>query len=150
MYYDKDMHIDPRLNDIDDCLYRAAARAIVVYDGKVLLIKEVFDDWWAFPGGGIDHGETIKSSLLREIEEEIGVPAAQISSDFRIVHYDIGNIVNTVPRINLYFKLLIEPQHIHKTNDVGTWQWCTKGDFMNIDIHPSYNKHALLSIIFAN
>lgn len=37
--------VDPRLNDIDDCLYRVAIRVLVVQNGKVLLVKEADDDW---------------------------------------------------------------------------------------------------------
>src|SRR4051812_28240326 len=97
--------IDPRLNKIDDCLYRVAARIFVMQDDKVLLVKESEDEWWALPGGGIDHGESIESALKREIEEELGVPASEISSDFQIVHYTIGSVVNGVPRMNLFFKV---------------------------------------------
>jgi ADP-ribose pyrophosphatase YjhB (NUDIX family) len=59
------MEIDSRLNDIDDCLYRVAARVLVVQNDKVLLVRESDDDWWAMPGGGVDHGESIESTLIR-------------------------------------------------------------------------------------
>src|SRR5688572_16329171 len=99
------MDIDPRLNEIDDCLYRVAARVLVVQDDKILLVKEASDDWWALPGGGIDHGETIESTVTREVEEELGVSAGEVSSDFQIVYYSIGSVVNAVPRMNLFFKV---------------------------------------------
>jgi 8-oxo-dGTP pyrophosphatase MutT (NUDIX family) len=94
------MQIDPRLNDIDDCLYRVAVRVLIIQNDRVLLVKEN-EEWWAFPGGGIDHGETVESSVVREVEEELGVPAKEISSDFQIVHYNIGSVVNAVPRTEL-------------------------------------------------
>lgn len=81
--------VDPRLNDIDDCLYRVAARALIVQNNKVLLVKETKQEWWAFPGGGVDHGETVEASLVREIEEELGVPTKEVSSDFQIVYFNI-------------------------------------------------------------
>lgn len=80
------MDIDPRLNEIDDCLYRVAARILVVNKNKVLLVKEADDDWWALPGGGIDHGESIERTVTREIEEELGVSADEVQSDFEIVY----------------------------------------------------------------
>ncbi len=91
------MQIDPRLNEIDDCLYRVAIRALIVQNDKVLLVQETPEMWWAFPGGGVDHSETVESSLAREIEEELGVPAEEVSSEFQIVHYTLGNVVNAVP-----------------------------------------------------
>jgi len=56
------MYVDPRLNQIDDCLYRVATKAIIMQDDKVLLVQETPELWWGFPGGGIDHGETAESA----------------------------------------------------------------------------------------
>ena len=51
--------------------YRVSAKAIIRNDkGEVLLVKENGGDW-NFPGGGIDHGETVHEALKRELYEEI-------------------------------------------------------------------------------
>lgn len=144
------MDIDPRLNDIDDCLYRVAIRVLIVQGGKVLLVKEADDDWWALPGGGVDHGETIEASLVREVEEELGIPANQVSSNFEIVYYNIGNIVNAVPRMNLFFKATVPEALLGKTSHVAEWKWCTKEDFLAMGLHPSYDKAALVDVIFGD
>lgn len=142
------MQIDPRLNDIDDCLYRVAIRVLIIQNNKVLLVKESSDDWWALPGGGVDHGETIELSLVREVEEELGVSAKAVSSDFQIVHYNIGNVVNAVPRMNLFFKASVPEVLIKKTNHVSDWKWVTRDEFMKQEIHSSYDKTELIDIIF--
>lgn len=141
--------IDPRLNDIDDCLYRVAARVLVVRDGKVLLVKEHDDDWWALPGGGIDHGESIEVALKREIEEELGVPAKEVSSNFQIVHYNIGSVVNGVPRMNLFFTVSVPEEFLKSTSHVAEWKWFTEAEFLNAGLHPSYSKEKLAVVIFA-
>lgn len=142
------MQVDPRLNDIDDCLYRVAIRVLIVQNDKVLLVKEASDDWWAFPGGGVDHGETVESTLIREVEEELGVPVKAVSPDFQIVHYNIGNVVNAVPRMNLYFKASIPKELLNKTAHVEKWAWFTKDEFLELDMHPSYDKYKLVGVIF--
>lgn len=141
--------IDPRLNDIDDCLYRVAIRVLIVQNDKILLVKEADDDWWALPGGGIDHGETIEASLVREVEEELGVPADKISSDFEIVHYNIGNVVNAVPRMNLFFKATVPEELLGKTEHIAEWKWFTKDDFLNAELHASYDKVTLAEVIWS-
>lgn len=141
-------NIDPRLNDIDDCLYRVAIRVLVMHADKVLLVKEADDDWWALPGGGVDHGETIESSLVREVEEELGVPAALVESDYEIVHYNIGKVVNAVPRMNLFFKATVPPELLKKTDHVTEWKWYTRTEFMEADLHPSYDKQELVDVIY--
>lgn len=144
------MQVDPRLEVIDDSLYRVAVRALIVNDNKILLVKE-FDGggWWAIPGGGIDYGETLEDSLLREIEEEIGVPAASVSCDFQIIHHTIGKVVNGIPRMNVYFKVSIPEDKIKKTAHVEQFMWFTKKEFLNLDLNPSYNKPDLSQIIFS-
>ncbi|HEU5122083.1 MAG TPA: NUDIX domain-containing protein [Candidatus Saccharimonadales bacterium] len=140
--------IDPRLNDIDDCLYRVAIRVLIVQDDKVLLVKEADDDWWALPGGGVDHGETIESTLVREVEEEVGVSAGEVASDFEIVHYNIGNVVNAVPRMNLFFKATVPEASLKKTDHVAEWKWVTRGEFLKMDLNLSYDKTELAKIIY--
>ena len=142
------MDIDPRLNEIDDCLYRVAARVLVVQDDKILLVKEASDDWWALPGGGIDHGESIELTVAREVEEELGVPAREVSSDFRIVYYNIGNVVNAVPRMNLFFKVSVPEASLKKTDHVSDWKWFTKDEFLEQELHTSYDKSKLVDVIF--
>jgi 8-oxo-dGTP pyrophosphatase MutT (NUDIX family) len=142
------MQIDTRLNDIDDCLYRVAIRALIVQNDKVLLVKEVSDEWWAFPGGGVDHGETVESTLTREVEEELGVPAKDVSSDFQIAYYNIGSVVNSVPRMNLFFKASVPEELLGTTAHVAKWAWFTKDDFMKLNLHSSYDKARLADVIF--
>lgn len=145
------MQIDPRLNDIDDCLYRVAARVLIVQDNKVLLVKESDGGtWWALPGGGIDHGEAIESALAREVEEELGVPAREVKSDLQIAYFNIGQVVNGVPRMNLFFKAHVPEQLLTKTDHVAAWRWFTRDEFMQADLHASYDKSELAGIIFAN
>lgn len=144
------MEVDTRLNDIDDCLYRIAARALIIKDDAVLLVREVAEgEHWSIPGGGVDHGETIESSLTREVEEELGVPAKDVASDFEIIHYNIGNVVNGVPRMNLFFKVQVPEALLKEKDHISEWRWFTRNEFMEADLHPSYDKTTFAAIIFA-
>jgi 8-oxo-dGTP pyrophosphatase MutT (NUDIX family) len=142
------MDIDPRLNEIDDCLYRVAGRMLIIQDNKILLVKEAEDNWWSFPGGGIDHTETIEVTIKREMEEELGVPASEVSSDFQIAYYNIGNVVNAIPRMNLFFKVSIPEASLKKTSDVSEIKWFTREEFLKQELHTSYDKAKLVDVIF--
>lgn len=50
-------------------------RAVIVKNGKILLIKRTKPDlvYWVTPGGGVETGETNKEALIRECKEELGV-----------------------------------------------------------------------------
>lgn len=51
---------------------RPSARAIIERDGKVLVMHSRKFDYYKFPGGGIEQGETPEEALVREVREESG------------------------------------------------------------------------------
>lgn len=142
------MQIDPRLNDIDDCLYRVAIRVLIMKGDSVLVVKEVEDWWWAVPGGGVDYGETIESTLTRKVEEELGVPAEEVISDFQIAHYNIGSVVNGVPRMNLFCKAVVAEELLKQTTHVAEWRWVSRLEFLELPMNPSYDKAKLAGVIW--
>ena len=46
---------------------------VIIKDGKVLFQRATSDDFWALPGGRVEMLETTSQTLVREMEEEIGV-----------------------------------------------------------------------------
>lgn len=52
---------------------RPSARGIVIKDGKVAMIHSAQYDYYKFPGGGIEAGETPKEAMIREVKEESGL-----------------------------------------------------------------------------
>ena len=51
------------------------ARAVVLRDGAVLLVQEIAQGYWFFPGGHVEAGETPEEALVRELREELDVAA---------------------------------------------------------------------------
>lgn len=56
----------------DDWVFSYRVAGIAVRNGKVLLQKPTNDDFYAFPGGHAEFGETNEETLIREFKEEIG------------------------------------------------------------------------------
>jgi ADP-ribose pyrophosphatase len=55
---------------------RAAVGAVVIEEGKVLLVKRKYPPKkgkWAIPGGSVNLGETLQAAAEREIKEETGL-----------------------------------------------------------------------------
>ncbi|PIT86556.1 MAG: hypothetical protein COU33_02480, partial [Candidatus Magasanikbacteria bacterium CG10_big_fil_rev_8_21_14_0_10_43_6] len=53
-----------------------AARAIIIDNGEILLVKHRGSSFYALPGGKRDPGESLRATLVRELEEEFGVSGA--------------------------------------------------------------------------
>jgi len=57
----------------------ASSGALVVYKGKILLIRRdnkptiPNPNMWSIPGGQVEKGESFDEALVREIKEEIGI-----------------------------------------------------------------------------
>ncbi len=54
-------------------LRRDSARAIIILGGKVAMVHSLKYDYYKFPGGGIEEGESRQEALIRETLEESGL-----------------------------------------------------------------------------
>lgn len=52
---------------------RPSVRGIVIDSGKIAMIHSLKYDYYKFPGGGIDSGESHLDTLMREVAEEAGL-----------------------------------------------------------------------------
>ncbi|WP_223701353.1 8-oxo-dGTP diphosphatase [Sutcliffiella deserti] len=46
---------------------------VLVRDNNVLLLQKPRRGWWVAPGGKMEHGESVKDSVVREYREETGI-----------------------------------------------------------------------------
>ena len=51
---------------------RIRAVAVITNNGRVLLIHRINNkkEYYVFPGGGVENGETVEQAVLREVQEE--------------------------------------------------------------------------------
>jgi len=68
--------MEKELNNIYPLLPRVGVGAIVIHEGKVLLVKRGIEPsfgMWAIPGGTLKLGEKLQECAAREILEETGI-----------------------------------------------------------------------------
>jgi ADP-ribose pyrophosphatase YjhB (NUDIX family) len=78
----------------------SAAVAVVVHEGRVLLIRRAIQPYrgaWGFPGGFQEHGESLEETAIRETREETGL-SVEIDRVLHVAHTrdDPRKIVNAV------------------------------------------------------
>lgn len=59
----------PEVNSI----VAAASAVVTTLDGKIVLNRRVDNDLWSLLGGGMEYGECIKDTIIREVREEAGI-----------------------------------------------------------------------------
>ncbi|EDK72529.1 NUDIX hydrolase [candidate division TM7 genomosp. GTL1] len=75
-----------------DYLYRLTLKCLVHNEkGEVLVVKETGRTWWDVPGGGMDHGESIKTAIAREMKEEVNLEG---DFTYRIIDVDEPALLN--------------------------------------------------------
>lgn len=76
--------------DYGDCTHnfvRNSARSIIIRDGKIAMIHSLKYDYYKFPGGGIESGESPVAAMIRETREEAGlVVKPETVREFGLVH----------------------------------------------------------------
>ena len=51
------------------------ARALVIKDDEVLLVRLTYIKGWFLPGGGVDKNESFRDGVIRELREECAIEA---------------------------------------------------------------------------
>ncbi|MEM0997714.1 MAG: NUDIX hydrolase [Bacteroidota bacterium] len=63
--------------------YRLAIKGLVTDErGRFMLVKED-NGKWELPGGGLEHGESFREGLTREIDEEMGLEVTAMAEQPR-------------------------------------------------------------------
>lgn len=98
--------------------------AIVRKDNKVLLAPRVGNHGtgtWGFPGGKLDHGESLEECVMREVLEETSLEVKNIK--FGALTNDIfetGKHYITIYMVSDYDKGLVRVMEPEKMSE---WQW---------------------------
>lgn len=69
------------------------ATALITRDSKVLLIhrRKNGEEYWVFPGGGVEEGETWEQALVREVKEELNLEVLNHELAFMDLNSKDGN-----------------------------------------------------------
>ena len=66
---------------------RNSARSIIIRNGRIAMVHSLKYDYYKFPGGGIEGGETPVDAMIRETREEAGlVVLPETVMEYGMVH----------------------------------------------------------------
>lgn len=99
----------PNGEDRIDHLFRISLKALVLNNrGEVLLVKESGRHNWDIPGGGMEHGETIKKAIQRELAEEVN-----LTGDFayQVIATESPTYIQTIKMWQLRIVFAVWPEN---------------------------------------
>lgn len=126
---------------------RNCAKAIIIRDGRLLTIKysDEGGEYYALPGGGQLHGETLPEALHREVREELGLSVA--NQELRFIREYIGKLGESswrdadVHQVEFIYECGIgvddEPgPGSHQDLSQVNYAWLPIGDIENYTFYP--------------
>lgn len=112
---------------------------IVLKEGKVLLVKSKYQDeeFYLFPGGGLEFGETIEEAAVRETFEETGVKV-KIKDLFHVNEYIYAKDWNKRSLSMFFIAKVIEILKPSTTDGgkIKQVEWIKLSDLNNYNIKP--------------
>lgn len=127
---------------------RNSAKAIIIKEDKILFTKNRDDEgyFYLYPGGGQEHGETLRNALIRECIEEIGANV-EVGELLQVREYigknhEHSSIDFNIHHVNFYFACTIkneDGEHFEPTNpdshQIGI-EWILINDLPQYRIYP--------------
>lgn len=123
---------------------RPSVRGIIQKNGLIAMIHSLKYDYYKFPGGGMEKGETYEETLIREVAEESGLQV--IPSSIRPFGYvkrmEKGSIDDIFIQENFYFFCDAKENLLPQQLDAYEAQECFTLAFVTPD-------HAILANLLA-
>jgi len=123
--------------------FELCARGIVQKENKILVCKRKDKDYYFFPGGHIEFGETAEQALIRELNEELEILVKKVS------FIGMGeNIFNQEGQkyheINLVFEVLADEVEDKSREDEIDFFFFDKERFIKEEVLPISLKEAII------
>ena len=91
---------------------RPSVRGIILRGGRIAMVRSLDNDYYKFPGGGIEPGEDHAQTLIREVAEETGlVVRPDTIREYGMVHrIERGDPEDIFEQDNYYYFCETEPE----------------------------------------
>ena len=103
---------------------------IIIKDQKVLLVYEKNRNFWGFPKGHMEDGETEIETALREVKEEVGLDVEIDKKRRYTLNYVINNEIDKTTV--LYIAKAKNEKIIMQESEIENTKWCSFEEALNM------------------
>ena len=103
---------------------------IIIKDKKVLLVYEKNRNFWGFPKGHMEDGETEIETALREVKEEVGLDVEIDKKRRYTLNYVINNEIDKTTV--LYIAKAKNEKIIMQESEIENTKWCSFEEALNM------------------
>ncbi|AZZ92119.1 NUDIX domain-containing protein [Hahella sp. KA22] len=137
-----------------DKRFKFRSVAVIIHNDHVLLHKVVKGDFWALPGGKVEFFEFSHTTLIRELQEELGVAANIIRPLWFVEDFYARNGVKSHEIATYYLTALQDPSAIPFSQDVRgleqdidiVFRWVKLADVASLNLWPQFLKERLTAL----
>ncbi len=115
--------------------------AIVVNDrGELLLVHKTDNDLWALPGGGMDLGEYMAETVVREVLEETGIKVEVTgvvgiyTNPHHVMAYDDGEVRQ---QCSICFTTRTIGGELRTSSETKEVRYVAPAELSQLNMHPS-------------
>ena len=119
-----------------------SANVIVINDrGEILMIRRTDNGNWAVPGGGMDLGESITDTAVRETQEETGITCeitgltGIYTSPRHVIRYTSNNEVRQ--EFSIVFTARPVGGQLRPSSETAEPRWVAPMTISGLNMHPS-------------
>lgn len=108
--------------------------------GRIVLVKRVDNQLWALPGGGIELGESIEDTAVREVKEETGLDVEVTgligiyTNPNHVIEYSNGEVRQ---QFSLCYTTRLIGGELHYDAESTDIAWVTADQLDDHPMHPS-------------
>jgi ADP-ribose pyrophosphatase YjhB (NUDIX family) len=109
-------------------------------EGRIVLVKRTDNDLWALPGGGMELGESIEDTAVREVKEETGLDVEVVSlvgvytNPGHVMAYDDGEVRQ---QFSLCYRTRLLGGELTFDEESTDIAWTLEAELDQLNMHPS-------------
>jgi 8-oxo-dGTP pyrophosphatase MutT (NUDIX family) len=111
-----------------DASLKQAAGILFHQDDHILLLHRTDGQGWAFPGGGVEPGETHEQAARREVREEIGLNYEGPLTPYRVQPFGRVRFTTFLADADEFTPVL--------NDEHDAWRWVPMSDAKAMTLHP--------------